>query len=72
MKSFIECNQKGCLSIFTKRQLRRRMDGVDGLEIAFDPTDLTLENHKRGKERQKKHVTDFKRVRLNKSITLIE
>ena len=48
MKSFIECNQKGCLSIFTKRQLRRRMDGVDGLEIAFDPTDLALDNHKRG------------------------
>ena len=55
MKSFIECNQKGCLSIFTKRQLRRRMDGVDGLEIAFDPTDLTLANHKRGQERQKTH-----------------
>ena len=29
------------------------MDGVDSLEIAFDPTDLTLANHKRGQERQK-------------------
>ena len=47
------------------------MDGVDGLEIAFDPTDLTFANHKRGQERQK-HVTDFKGVHLNKSITLIE
>ena len=47
------------------------MDGVDSLEIAFDPTDLTLANHKRGQERQK-HVTDFKGVHLNKSITLIE
>ena len=24
------------------------MDGVDSLEIAFDPTDLALANHKRG------------------------
>ena len=70
IKSSVECNQKGCLSIFTKRQLRRRMDGVDGLEIAFDPTDLTLANHKRGQERQK--TRDRLRVCLNKSITLIE
>ena len=31
------------------------MDGVDSLEIAFDPTDLALANHKRGQERQKTH-----------------
>ena len=26
------------------------MDGIDSLEIAFDPTDLTLANHKWGQE----------------------
>ena len=53
MKSLIEGNQSVWVFSPKGNEDVAWMDGVDGLEIAFDPTDLTLANHKRGQERQK-------------------